>query len=109
RTPDAVARFLDRDQLRLYTLIWERFVACQMNPAVYEVTTIDITAGDALFRTSGKRLLFDGHARITGVKLDKDEQLMPKLEEGERLTDHRVQPDQHFTQPPPRYTEASLV
>ncbi|MCB9932954.1 MAG: type I DNA topoisomerase [Planctomycetes bacterium] len=109
RTPDAVARFLDRDQLRLYTLIWERFVACQMNPAVYEVTTIDITAGDALFRTSGKRLLFDGHARITGVKLDKDEQLMPKLDEGEKLTDHRVQPDQHFTQPPPRYTEASLV
>ncbi|MCB9893738.1 MAG: type I DNA topoisomerase [Planctomycetes bacterium] len=109
RTPDSVARFLERDQLRLYTLIWERFVACQMNPAVYEVTTIDIEAGDALFRTSGKRLLFDGHARITGVKLDKDEQLMPELHEGEKLIDHRVQPDQHFTQPPPRYTEASLV
>ncbi|MCA8916495.1 MAG: type I DNA topoisomerase [Planctomycetes bacterium] len=109
RTPDSVARFLEKDQLRLYTMIWERFVACQMNPAVYEVTTIDIEAGDALFRTSGKRLLFDGHARITGVKLDKDEQLMPELHEGEKLTDHRVQPDQHFTQPPPRYTEASLV
>ncbi|MBZ0137811.1 MAG: type I DNA topoisomerase [Planctomycetes bacterium] len=109
RTPDSLAKFLERDQLRLYTLIWERFLACQMNPAVYEVTTIDIEAGDALFRTSGKRLLFDGHARITGVKLDKNEQLMPVLDEGEKLVDHRVQPDQHFTQPPPRYSEASLV
>ena len=109
RTPDAVARFLEKDQLRLYTLIWERFLACQMNPAVYEVTTIDIEAGEALFRTSGKRLLFDGHARITGVKLDKNEQLMPVLDEGEKLVDDRVQPDQHFTQPPPRYSEASLV
>ncbi|MCA8917704.1 MAG: type I DNA topoisomerase [Planctomycetes bacterium] len=109
RTPDSLAKYLEKDQLRLYTLIWERFVACQMNPAVYEVTTIDIEAGDALFRTSGKRLLFDGHARITGVKLDKNEQLMPQLDEGEKLVDHRVQPDQHFTQPPPRYSEASLV
>ena len=109
RTPDSLAKHLERDQLRLYTLIWERFLACQMNPAIYEVTTIDITAGDALFRTSGKRLLFDGHARITGVKLDKNEQLMPVLEENETLLDHRVQPDQHFTQPPPRYSEASLV
>ena len=109
RTPDSLARYLEKDQLRLYTLIWERFLSCQMNPAVYEVTTIDIEAGDALFRTSGKRLLFDGHARITGVKLDKNEQLMPQLDEGEKLADHRVQPDQHFTQPPPRYSEASLV
>lgn len=109
RTPDSLAKFLERDQLRLYTLIWERFLACQMNPAVYEVTTIDIEAGDALFRTSGKRLLFDGHARVTGVKLDKNEQLMPVLDESEKLVDHRVQPDQHFTQPPPRYSEASLV
>jgi DNA topoisomerase-1 len=104
-----VARYLERDQLRLYTLIWERFVASQMNPAVYEVTTIDVSAGDAVFRTSGRRLLFDGHARITGIRLDPHEQLMPQLEEGEKLVDHRVQPDQHFTQPPPRYSEASLV
>jgi len=109
RTPDSVARYLERDQLRLYTLIWERFVACQMNPAVYEVTTIEIAAGDAGFRTAGRRLLFDGHARITGIRLDPHEQLMPVLEEGEKLIDHRVQPDQHFTQPPPRYSEASLV
>jgi DNA topoisomerase I len=109
RTPDSVARFLDRDQLRLYRLIWERFVACQMNPAVYEVTTVEVSAGEAMFRTSGRRLLFDGHARITGVRLDANEQLLPELAEGDPLVDHRVQPDQHFTQPPPRYTEASLV
>jgi DNA topoisomerase-1 len=109
RTPDSVARYLERDQLRLYTLIWERFVACQMNPAVYEVTTIDISAGDAVFRTAGRRLLFDGHARITGMRLDPHEQAIPELHEGDKLVDHRVQPDQHFTQPPPRYSEASLV
>lgn len=109
RTPDSLAKYLERDQLRLYTLIWERFVACQMNPAVYEVTTIDITAGDALFRVGGRRLKFDGHARVSGIKLDKNEQLLPELNEGDPLIDHRVQPDQHFTQPPPRYSEASLV
>jgi DNA topoisomerase-1 len=109
RTPESMAKLLDRAQLRLYTLIWERFVSCQMNPAVYLVTTTEIEAGDALFRTSGKRLKFDGHARVSGVKLDKNEQLMPELSEGEKLSDHRVQPDQHFTQPPPRFSEASLV
>ncbi|MBX3459581.1 MAG: type I DNA topoisomerase [Planctomycetes bacterium] len=109
RTPDSVAKYLERDQLRLYTLIWERFVACQMQPAVYEVTSIDITAGDALFRVSGRRLAFDGHARVSGIKLDKNEQLLPALAEGEKLVEHRVQPDQHFTQPPPRFSEASLV
>lgn len=109
RTPDSVATFLDKDQLRLYRLIWERFMACQMNPAVYEVTTIDIEANDALFRTSGKRLLFDGHARISGVKVNKDEQLLPELKEDEELLDHDVSPNQHFTQPPARYSEASLV
>jgi DNA topoisomerase-1 len=109
RTPDSLARFLEKDQLRLYTLIWERFVACQMNPAVYEVTTIDIAAGDAVFRVGGRRLVFDGHARVSGIKLDKEEQLLPQVSQGESLIEHEVRPDQHFTQPPPRYTEASLV
>ncbi|MCF6227721.1 MAG: type I DNA topoisomerase [Planctomycetes bacterium] len=109
RTPESVAKFMDRAQLRLYTMIWERFVSCQMMPAVYLVTTTEIEAGDALFRTSGKRLKFDGHARVSGVKLDKNEQLMPEVDEGEKLTDHATQPDQHFTQPPPRFSEASLV
>ncbi|MBK8208398.1 MAG: type I DNA topoisomerase [Planctomycetes bacterium] len=109
RTPDSVAKYLERDQLRLYTMIWERFVACQMNPAVYLVTTIDIAAGDAVFRVGGRRLQFDGHARVSGIKLDKNEQLLPEVAEGEALVEHQVQPDQHFTQPPPRFSEASLV
>ncbi|MCC6464413.1 MAG: type I DNA topoisomerase [Planctomycetes bacterium] len=109
RTPDSVARFLDRDQLRLYTLIWERFVACQMNPAVYAVTTVEVAAGDCVFRTSGKRLIFDGHTRVSGLRLEGDEQMLPELAVSQPLSAHRVQPDQHFTQPPPRYTEASLV
>jgi len=109
RSPDSVARFLDKDQRRLYTLIWERFISCQMNPAVYAVTTVEIEAGEAMFRTSGKRLLFDGHTRVSGLRLDPNEQFLPELAETETLVGHKVQPDQHFTQPPPRFTEASLV
>lgn len=109
RTPDSVARYLERDQLRLYTMIWERFVSCQMTPAVWAVTTIDIAAGDAIFRTSGKRLVFDGHARVSGVRVDKSEQLLPQVAEHDDLLAHKIQPDQHFTQPPPRFSEASLV
>ncbi|MBE7492663.1 MAG: type I DNA topoisomerase [Planctomycetes bacterium] len=109
RTPDSLANFLDKDQRRLYTLIWERFIACQMNPAVYAVTSVEVEAGEAMFRANGKRLLFDGHTRVSGLRLDPDEQLLPEMAEQQRLVDHKVQPDQHFTQPPPRFTEASLV
>ncbi|MBX3475327.1 MAG: type I DNA topoisomerase [Planctomycetes bacterium] len=109
RTPDSLARFLDKDQRRLYTLIWERFISCQMNPAVYAVTSVEVEAGDAMFRANGKRLVFDGHTRVSGLRLDPNEQLLPELAEQQKLVDHKVQPDQHFTQPPPRFTEASLV
>jgi DNA topoisomerase-1 len=109
RTPESVRRYLDNDQFRLYRMIWERFVSCQMEPAVYAVTTVEVTAGDALFRASGRRLVFDGHARVSGIKLDKNEQLLPPLSEQDALNRHDIRGDQHFTLPPPRYSEASLV
>ncbi len=109
RTPESLRAYLDADQFKLYRLIWERFVSCQMEPAVYAVTTIEVTAGDGLFRASGRRLVFDGHARVSGIKLDKNEQLLPPLAEQDALLKHELRPDQHFTQPPPRFSEASLV
>ncbi|MCC6573092.1 MAG: type I DNA topoisomerase [Planctomycetes bacterium] len=109
RTPRSLAGYLEPEQLKLYTLIWERFVACQMEPAVYAVTTIEVTAGDALFRATGRRLMFDGHARVSGLRHDEAEQLMPELIENQPVVSHEIRPDQHFTQPPPRFSEASLV
>lgn len=109
RTPESLRPYLDNDQFKLYRLIWERFVSCQMEPAVYAVTTVEVTAGDGLFRTSGRRLVFDGHARVSGIKLDKNEQLLPPLNEQDALLRHDIRGDQHFTLPPPRFSEASLV
>jgi DNA topoisomerase-1 len=108
RSPDSVARFLQADQLKLYTLIWERFIACQMPPALFSQTTVEVTAARALFRASGRTLIFDGHLKVTGVA-KKDEPILPDLAENEKLNAERLQESQHFTQPPPRYTEASLV
>ncbi|MCA8938797.1 MAG: topoisomerase DNA-binding C4 zinc finger domain-containing protein, partial [Planctomycetes bacterium] len=109
RTPESVKQYLNAEEFKLYSLIWERFIACQMLPALYEVTTMDIAAGDATFRLSGRRLAFDGHARVSGLRLAKGEQELPKLEEKETLTEKAVKGDQHFTSPPPRFSEASLV
>lgn len=109
RTPDSVKEYLEADQYKLYSLIWERFIACQMTPAVYEVTTVEAEAGEGVFRVSGRRLKFDGHARVSGLKLESGEQLLPPYAEGETLDCAKVKGDQHFTSPPPRFSEASLV
>src|SRR5215207_2634853 len=116
RTPDSVARYLDRDELRLYRLIWQRFVASQMNPAIFDQTTIDIEAGRFLFRATGSVLKFDGFLRVyeegRDEKSDEDEEAartLPLVEKGEPLKLNAVTPEQHFTEPPPRYTEATLV
>jgi DNA topoisomerase-1 len=116
RTPESVARFLDRDELKLYRLIWQRFVASQMNPAVFDQTTIDIEAGRFLFRATGSVLKFDGFLKVyeegRDEKAEEDEEAarkLPLVEAGESLTLNGVTPEQHFTEPPPRYTEATLV
>jgi DNA topoisomerase I len=106
------------DELRLYTLIWNRFVACQMNPAVYDQTGVDIAAGRATLRASGQVMKFPGFTRVyleadtddeAAQRAEEQDKVLPPLSEGETLTLVEVRPEQHFTQPPPRFTEASLV
>ncbi len=119
RTPQSLKPYLSIEQHRLYDLIWKRFVASQMNPALLDVTTIDISAGEYLFRATGSILKFDGFMRLylegrddnnTESKGDDETgAILPVLEIGERLDLRRLTPKQHYTQPPPRYTEAALV
>ncbi len=110
-TPEDARARLSVDESKLYQLIWNRFVACQMPPAEFDQTTVTIaaqtSAGDAVFRATGRKLVFDGFMRVMGVS--SEDQLLPELSEGTGVYPIEVQPTQHFTQPPPRFTEASLV
>jgi DNA topoisomerase I len=131
-TPDRVAPFFEaigeRDMYRLYELIWNRFVACQMVPALYDQTTADVAAGRATFRANGSVLRFPGYLAVYGAKppdeeagaeeekaengegeKKNEERQLPPLESGMELALRQLHPDQHFTQPPPRYNESSLV
>lgn len=113
RDPENVKSSLKRDQYRLYKLIYERFLASQMTPAVFETMSIDIQGGDYLFKAKGSRKIFQGYSIIYEEGNDEGQEEkdinLPKLEEGEKLLLKEMVPAQHFTQPPPRYTEASLV
>ncbi|HIE13311.1 MAG TPA: type I DNA topoisomerase [Desulfotomaculum sp.] len=112
RSPETVKRYLSEDQAKLYSLIWDRFVASQMAPAVLDVTRVDISAGDYLFRATGMVVRFPGFLRLTGEKVEEEDSTpdaLPVLVEGEHLSLVRLVPKQHWTQPPPRYSEASLV
>jgi DNA topoisomerase I len=117
RTPDSVSRFLGKDELALYKLIWQRFVASQMMPALVDQTTIDINAGPRyLFRATGSVIKFNGFLAVYEEGKDEkdaeDEEqarTLPLVEEGERLALNSLADEQHFTEPPPRYTEATLV
>ncbi len=117
-TPDDLKKYLERDLFKLYQLIWRRFLASQMTPAVYEATKVDfeLANGKFLFRATGSRVLFDGyHALYSEAHEAEDAKTLdslapiPKLAEGDRVTLKQVVPSQHFTEPPPRYSEASLV
>jgi DNA topoisomerase I len=118
--PDALRHELTAEQLRLYDLIWKRFVASQMASALFDITTVDVDAQASAkplyrFRASGSRLKFAGFLSIYRAgrddeeTVDEDRQPLPELTAGEALDLHRLVPEQHFTQPPPRYTEATLV
>lgn len=116
RTPDAMARYLNREELKLYRLIWQRFVASQMTAALFDQTTIDIEAGRFLFRATGSVQKFDGFLKVYQEGRDEKteeeeeaERTLPMVEKGEDLRLNSVKPEQHFTEPPPRYTEATLV
>ena len=107
RTPDEMKAYLTRDQHRLYKLIWERFVASQMAPAVLDTMALDVTQNDIKFRANGQTIKL-----YVEAKDDKDndkENKLPKLNQGDKVTATQIEPAQHFTQPPPRYTEARLV
>ncbi len=108
--PAAIKAHLSRDQFRLYELIWNRFVACQMEAARYDQTTLDILNGDHTFRASGSIMTFAGYLSVYGEEANEDEgRTMPNLSEGQALTCQKIEEGQHFTQPPPRFTEATLV
>lgn len=107
--PEEIKDYLDNDQFRLYQLIWQRFVASQMKPAEWEVTNLVIHAGRGEFKAIGRTLIYDGHTKITGIRLGKDEQMLPPVEQGDGLDLVRLDSSQHFTQPPPRYSEATLI
>jgi DNA topoisomerase-1 len=121
RAPEDVRKYLDDDVFKLYQLIWQRFVASQMLPAVFDQTTIDISAGDYAFRATGSVQKFDGYLRVYQLPVaaadreddERDDEgegkALPRVEEGQVLRLDQIRPDQHFTEPPPRYTEATLV
>ena len=119
RTPAALKPHLSNDQFRLYELIWMRSIASQMNPAIFDGTTIDIQAGTYLFRATGSVMKFQGFRRVymegrddpatDERESDEEDASLPDVKEGDTLNLRKLEPKQHFTQPPPRYNEATLV
>lgn len=110
-TPEYVKEFLTRDQLRLYTIIWERFVSSQMTSAKSRTNSIDIRSGDALFRVSTSRIFEKGFYKVLKTLLSKDEKekALPEMKIGEKIQAKDFHPEQHFTQGPARFTDASIV
>lgn len=111
--PDKLIKYLSKDQLRLYTLIWDRFIASQMAPAIYDTLTVDIAASRFALRATGSTVKFPGFMAVYTESKDGEEKekdiTLPELTPGEKLKANKITPKQHFTEPPPRYTESSLV
>lgn len=109
RHPELIKKYLTPEQYKLYDLIWRRFVASQMSPAVYRILTVNIQAGEKyLFRATGSQIVFPGFLVVTNEK-EREDVILPDIAEGDILAAGKYDPQQHFTQPPPRFTEASLV
>ncbi|NMH71197.1 type I DNA topoisomerase [Bacillus sp. RO3] len=113
RDPSSVKEYLSRDQYRLYKLIWERFVASEMAPAIMDTMSVDIVNGAVMFRATGSKVKFPGFMKVyvEGSDDQKEEKdnILPAMEEQDTVKSESIDPNQHFTQPPPRYTEARLV
>lgn len=109
RTPDSIKESLTKDQYKLYKLIWERFVASQMSPALYDTLQIKMKAGIYDFRASGSHLVFRGFLEVYNKGEEETEVQIPQLAEGDHIKAVQIQPEQHFTQPPARFTDASLI
>ncbi len=108
-SPDKVKKYLKGDQAKLYDLIWKRFLACQMKPAEYLSTVIFIQDDSYVFKATGSILTFDGYTRVYREANDQKDQLLPQLKEGESLKAVEIDPEQHFTRPPARFNDASLI
>ncbi|MGN1400568.1 MAG: type I DNA topoisomerase [Bacillus sp. (in: firmicutes)] len=113
KDPSSVKEYLSRDQFRLYKLIWERFVASQMAPAILDTMSVNLENKDVLFRATGSKVKFPGFMKVyvesTDDNADEKDNQLPDLKEGDIVYSKDIEPKQHFTQPPPRYTEARLV
>ncbi|MDQ0161724.1 type I DNA topoisomerase [Aeribacillus alveayuensis] len=113
RDPNSLKEFLSRDQLRLYKLIWERFIASQMTPAVLDTMSVDLENNGLIFRANGSKIKFPGFMKVyvegQDDQVQEKNRLLPDLSEGDEVLTKDISPEQHFTQPPPRYTEARLV
>ena len=108
--PTSIAKYLSRDQLRLYQMIWQKFVSSQMADESADHTSVDIEAGNTIFRATGRIVKFTGFTEVFNPEeKKKKETTLPELEEGQELKLRKLEPEQHFTQPPPRYTDASMV
>ncbi|MGD6899846.1 type I DNA topoisomerase [Bacillus infantis] len=113
REPASLKEFLSRDQLRLYKLIWERFVASQMASAIMDTMSVDLKNGEVVFRATGSKVKFPGFMKVyvegSDDQAEEKDNMLPDLKEGDEVLKKDIEPKQHFTQPPPRYTEARLV
>ncbi|MCE5197557.1 type I DNA topoisomerase [bacterium] len=116
RHPEEIKKYLSNDQYRLYRLIWQRFMASQMSPAVFDVVSVDISAAGMIFRATGSTIKFQGFMKVytegkddEKLVADEDQPPLPLMVEGQILDLRKLTPEQHFTEPPPRYTEATLV
>ncbi|WEV45812.1 type I DNA topoisomerase [Streptococcaceae bacterium ESL0687] len=106
-TPEAIAKYLDKDQLKLYTLIWNRFVASQMTPAVFDTMKVNLSQNGVMFVANGSQVKFNGYMAVYN-DADKNK-MLPDMVEGDTVVKDSLKPEQHFTQPPARYSEATLI
>ena len=110
RTPDSIASYLTKDQLKLYTLIWSRFVASQMSAAVYDTVQVELEQNQQVFKANGSTIKFAGYQKVYQDNADsKKSNVLPELVEGDTVSVQKLNPEQHFTQPPARYSEATLI
>jgi DNA topoisomerase I len=113
KVPEKIKEFLSRDQYRLYKLIWERFVASQMAHAIMDTMSVDLKNGEVTFRATGSKVKFPGFMKVyvegSDDQVEEKDKFLPDLKQGDEVTKKDIEPKQHFTQPPPRYTEARLV
>src|SRR5699024_8549670 len=111
--PKEIKEYLSNDQYKLYSLIWSRFLASQMAPAIYDTMRVDLEQNDILFRANGSKMKFVGFQKVyiegKDDEAEEKENMLPDMEEGDTVLSAKLEPEQHFTQPPARFSEATLI